>query len=86
MFKRLFKKKPKKGDASIAPSSARRIDPPHVKWTHSWSTTVISNALAASPFNCIPNEILLSIFQLMSVPDLCNVSLVCRLFKMTFGN
>ncbi|CAF4610746.1 unnamed protein product, partial [Rotaria socialis] len=62
MFKRLFKKKPKKGDASIAPSSARRIDPPHVKWTHSWSTTVISNALAASPFNCIPNEILLSIF------------------------
>ncbi|CAF2519229.1 unnamed protein product [Rotaria sp. Silwood2] len=57
------------------------MDPPHVSWKHSWALTEIQNALATSPFNRIPTEILLRIFQLLSVPDLCNVSLVCRLFK-----
>ena len=41
----------------------------------------MQNALLASPFNRISIEILTGIFQLLSVPDLCNVSLVYRLFK-----
>ncbi|CAF4804971.1 unnamed protein product [Rotaria socialis] len=82
MFKRLFKKKKKEDDAIGASSSRRKIDPPPVSWKHSWPQTDTRNALARSPFNRIPTEILLRIFQLLSVPDLCNVSLVCRLFKM----
>ncbi|CAF3182946.1 unnamed protein product [Rotaria socialis] len=82
MFKWLFKKKEKEYDAICVSSSRRKIRPPHVSWKHSWAQAEAQNSLARSPFNRIPTEILLRIFQLLSVPDLCNVSLVCRLFKM----
>jgi hypothetical protein len=39
-------------------------------------------ALSESLFNKIPNETILHIFRFLSVPDLCNISLVCRSFKM----
>ena len=39
-------------------------------------------AVSNSPFGQIPDEILVQIFRYLSVPDLCNVGLVCRLFKM----
>lgn len=48
----------------------------------SWSLSETRDALNESLFNNIPNEIILHIFQYLSVPDLRNVSLVCRCFKM----
>ena len=48
----------------------------------SWPLEQAQSALCESPFNRIPDEILLHIFQFLSVPDLCRVSLVCRSFKM----
>ncbi|CAF3920257.1 unnamed protein product [Rotaria sp. Silwood1] len=57
-------------------------NPPNVTWLHVWTFSEIQNAVLESSFVAIPNEILLCIFQLLSVRDLCNVSLVCRLFKM----
>jgi hypothetical protein len=50
-----------------------------------WSLNETRNALSESLFLHIPNEIILHIFRFFSVPDLCNVSFVCRSFKMTVG-
>lgn len=47
-----------------------------------WSMDEIQVAFLESVFIDIPNEIILYIFRFLSVPDLCNVSLVCRSFKM----
>jgi hypothetical protein len=41
----------------------------------------IKDALSESNFAKIPNEIMLRIFKLLSVPDLCKLSLVCRQLK-----
>jgi hypothetical protein len=48
----------------------------------SWPLNETRNALSKSSFINIPNEIILHIFRFLSVPDLCNISLVCRSFKM----
>ena len=39
-------------------------------------------AVEQSPFNRLPNELIVNIFKYLAVPDLCSVSSVCRLFKM----
>ena len=67
-------------DCSITRVSRRF--PPEITWKHSWSMIETEDALMASPFSCIPVEIYLQIFQLLSVTDIGNVSLVCRQFKM----
>jgi hypothetical protein len=48
----------------------------------SWSLDESRDALSNSPFNNIPNEIILHIFSFFSIRSLCKVSLVCRSFKM----
>ena len=45
----------------------------------SWSLDESRQTLSDSLFEQIPNEILLQIFRYLSVADLCNVALVCRL-------
>jgi hypothetical protein len=55
---------------------------PNVTWQHIWSFDETKDALFESNFFRIPNEIMLRIFKLLSVPELCKVSLVCRRFKM----
>lgn len=55
---------------------------PDVKWRHSWSTNEMLQALEASHFKLLPNEVILQIFKFLSVHDLGNVSLVCRAFKI----
>ena len=47
----------------------------------SWSSDEMQIGLSNSLFRKIPNEIIIKIFRHLSVPDLCNVSLVCRSFK-----
>lgn len=42
---------------------------------------MMTSAFSNSLFNKIPNEITTRIFRYLSVPDLRNVSLVCRSFK-----
>jgi hypothetical protein len=39
------------------------------------------DTFSESPFINIPTEIILHIFQFLSIRDLCNISLVCRSFK-----
>jgi hypothetical protein len=58
------------------------MGPPQVTWNHSWSPDETQDALSTSPFIAIPTEIMMRIFRLLSVRDLCHVSLVCRWFKM----
>lgn len=70
------------GNKSIESKDARPISAPNVTWQHIWPYIEARDALSKSPFLDVPNEILLRIFQYLSVPDLCHVSLVCRLFKM----
>ena len=55
---------------------------PNTFWLHSWSLNESRDALSQSFFYNIPNEILLHLFRYFSVPDLCNISLVCRMFKI----
>lgn len=55
---------------------------PNITWQHIWSFSETRDALHESVFTKIPNEIMLRIFNLLSVRDLCNISLVCRWFKM----
>jgi hypothetical protein len=47
-----------------------------------WSFDETRNSLLKSSFINIPNEIILHIFQYLSIHDLCNVSLACRSFKI----
>ncbi|CAF1505940.1 unnamed protein product [Adineta steineri] len=58
------------------------VNAPNITWSHTWSFNESRDALSESFFANIPNEILLRIFQLLSVRDLCSISSVCRLFKM----
>ncbi|CAF3859124.1 unnamed protein product [Rotaria sordida] len=58
------------------------LEKPNVTWQHQWSPSETQDAVSQSPFSTIPSEIMLYIFQFLSVPDLCNISLVCRSFKM----
>ncbi|CAF1181428.1 unnamed protein product [Rotaria magnacalcarata] len=60
----------------------QKRSPPLVTWKHSWSTNEMQNALTASDFKLVPTEVMLQIFKFLSVHDLSNSSLVCRLFKM----
>ncbi|CAF3763973.1 unnamed protein product [Rotaria sp. Silwood1] len=55
---------------------------PKITWKHLWTLNETQNALLNSPFINMPTEMILKIFGLLSVPDLENVSLVCRHFKM----
>jgi hypothetical protein len=50
--------------------------------TMSWPLDETRDALSASVFHNIPNEIIFHIFRFLSAPDLCNISFVCRSFKM----
>ena len=63
-------------------TATKRHNPPNVTWKHIWPLDEIQNALSESYFRALPNEIMLHIFQFLSVHDLCNASLVCRSFKM----
>jgi hypothetical protein len=56
--------------------------PPKITWEHSWPSEEANNALAQSNFRALPNEVILHIFKFLTVHDLGNVSLVCRVFKM----
>ncbi|CAF1328355.1 unnamed protein product [Rotaria sordida] len=56
--------------------------PPKITWKHLWTFDETQNALLKSPFINMPTEMILKIFELLSVHDLENVSLVCRYFKM----
>lgn len=47
-----------------------------------WSANEREHALLRSSFAMLPTEIIIQIFQLLSVHDLGNVALVCRHFKM----
>ncbi|CAF3559957.1 unnamed protein product, partial [Rotaria sp. Silwood2] len=69
-------------DDSSVDSKVTLPSAPNVTWQHIWSFSETQDALSDSLFVAIPNEILLRIFQVLSVGDLCNVSLVCRSFKM----
>ncbi|CAF3804813.1 unnamed protein product [Rotaria sp. Silwood1] len=69
-------------DYSDVESIKSKASPPNITWQHTWSFNETKNALTQSVFARIPSEIMLRIFKLFSVPDLCNVSLVCRRFKM----
>jgi hypothetical protein len=55
---------------------------PDIFWLHSWSLNETRDALSQSLFNNIPNEVILHLFRFFSVRDLCNVSRVCRTFKI----
>ncbi|CAF1026897.1 unnamed protein product [Adineta steineri] len=68
-------------NSSTKPKEAR-VNAPNITWSHTWSFDESRDALSESFFANIPNEILLRIFQLFSVRDLCSISSVCRLFKM----
>ncbi|CAF0885329.1 unnamed protein product [Rotaria sordida] len=68
--------------ASSVKLEDKRPNTPNITWQHLWPYDESRNALSQSSFADIPNEILLRIFQLLSIQDLCNVSSVCRLFKM----
>ena len=96
MMKRFFRRNKKKDAGSSFvepvhgyPTVAPQCEPPQeyagssqIIWKHSWSSAETQNALSTSAFSAIPTEIILRIFRLLSVPDLCRVSLVCRSFKM----
>ncbi|CAF3938329.1 unnamed protein product [Rotaria sordida] len=55
---------------------------PKITWKHLWTFNEAENALLKSPFINMPTEMMLKIFELLSVRDLENISLVCRYFKM----
>ena len=59
-----------------------RSEQPGISWKHSQLSNTTQNVLSQSPFDSLPNEILLRMFGFLSVPDLCHVSLVCRRFKI----
>ncbi|CAF1439208.1 unnamed protein product [Adineta steineri] len=56
--------------------------PPIITWKFVWPMSEIQHALSDSSFTNLPTEILIQIFQLLSVHDLTNISLVCRYFKV----
>ena len=68
--------------ANPAESKDSQLTALNVIWRHGWSFAETRDTLADSLFSAIPNEILVRIFKFLSVRDLCNVSLVCRSFKM----
>lgn len=63
-------------------SSEEELSPPIVTWEHVWPLIEREEALANCCFECLPTEILIKIFLLLSVHDLGKVGLVCRTFKM----
>ena len=63
------------------PDNVRR-DPPKILWQHQWSIAETQEATSESKFGNLPNEILLQIFRHLSVHELGQVALVCRLFKI----
>ena len=76
----LVKKKPE--ERPRRDSEEERFIPPKIIWLHSWSLNETRGALSQSFFIDLPNEIILHIFRFLSVRDLCNLSLVCRAFKI----
>jgi hypothetical protein len=83
-MKRLFDYVTKKQDENIFVKSEEKEEfvAPNISWFHTWSLNETRDALSDSLFNNIPNEIILHIFRFFSIPDLCNVSFVCRSFKI----
>jgi hypothetical protein len=76
---------PVHGSPTVSPHCEPLQEPAgssQIIWKHSWSSAETQDALSTSAFIAIPTEIMLRIFRLLSVPDLCRVSLVCRSFKM----
>lgn len=72
----------KKSDAQSTTVFYPRRDPPKITWSHLWPSEATKDALAQSIFQKLPTEVILKIFQSLSVHELGQVSLVCRLFKM----
>jgi hypothetical protein len=68
-------------DKSTTDDESQRT-PPNVTWKHSWPSDEAKFALTQSNFQALPTEVIIQIFKFLSVHDLGNVSLVCRLFKM----
>ncbi len=84
IMKRFFSFVRKKQDENTcAKSENEEFLLPNISWVHSWSLNETRDAFTESLFNNLPNEIILHIFRFFSVADLCNVSLVCRFFKIT---
>ena len=96
MMKRFFRRnkekdagssfvEPVQGYPTVSPQCEPSQEPTgssQIIWKHSWSSAETQTALSTSAFSAIPTEIMLRIFRLLSVPDLCRVSLVCRSFKI----
>ena len=81
-MKRFFKSVKKKIDSKYVALVEKKPSQPNITWKHIWPLDETQSALSRSVFAEIPNEIIIRIFKFLSVPDLCKVSLVCRLFKM----
>jgi len=80
---RLFSGPKKKQTENIfVKSENEELVIPDIFWYHSWSLNETRGALSQSLFNNFSNEILLHLFRFFSVRTLCNVSLVCRSFKI----
>jgi hypothetical protein len=78
----VFDKINKQSDGSLVEETKEQPGRPNVTWQHVWSLSETRDAVSESSFASIPNEIMLRIFGLLSVPDLCKISMVCRFFKM----
>ena len=81
-MKRFFENVKKKIDSKYVALVKKKPSQPNVTWKHIWPLDKAQRALSKSVFAEIPNEIIIRMFKFLSVPDLCKVSLVCRLFKM----
>ena len=81
-MKRFFQSLRKKKESKYVELIDKQPSAPTLTWQYTWSFDETQDALLKSMFAEIPNEILLRIFKFLSVRDLCNISLVCRWFKM----
>jgi hypothetical protein len=81
-MKRFFQSLIKKKESKYVELIDKQPSAPTITWQYTWSFDEIQDALLKSVFAEIPNEILLRIFKFLSVRDLCNISLVCRSFKI----
>ena len=71
-----------KPNKSIVEEPPRVREKPNVTWQHIWPEDEARMAVEQSPFNRLPNELIINVFKYLDVPDLSSVSSVCRLFKM----
>jgi hypothetical protein len=72
----------KQNDSTYNECIMIKSNPPNITGKHIWSADQMRDALLESLFCRISEETILHIFKLLFYSDLCNVSLVCRQFKM----